>query len=387
MNDAALLQRFIKHGSNEAFSTLVEVHWQHVYRACQRRCVYSSDADEACQAVFIALAQKPKRCPPQAILPWLLRVAKYVCIDMNRSRQRRDKHEQAAAQAQRQKKVDAAEQSNDEWDQIKYLLDDSIDALPAKQRDAIIAHYFEGKTYKDIAKSSNAKASTIQMRIKAGLEKLKTQFAKRGVAVSVLTLTGLFQNQIHAAVASQSISASSICTASLSAIGSASGSVAIASAQHALDALMWLKIKLFGIAVITATACASAGIVAIQSIGYHYAKPVNAFLEEPVLGLEIPKIIRFGDTITAKVHCEGFNPDHLLRCDVHWFDKNGKRREKYLHSPFEQRVESDGSKEFSFTIDKHKDEIDIIFVVAYVCVSDWDDVVKQVTSQEITIKR
>jgi hypothetical protein len=99
MTDAELLKEFVQTGSETAFQTMVERHAGMVRAACLRRLAgNSSDADEACQAVFVLLAQQARKIKRgDELAGWLHHAVAWVVSCQKRARQRRQNREKEAA--------------------------------------------------------------------------------------------------------------------------------------------------------------------------------------------------------------------------------------------------------------------------------------------------
>ena len=85
-------------GSQQAFAELVARHANWVYCAARRRVGDAHLAEDVTQAVFILLAQKAWKIGPEAAIgPWLLETTRHVSMHALRARERRMRHERAAA--------------------------------------------------------------------------------------------------------------------------------------------------------------------------------------------------------------------------------------------------------------------------------------------------
>src|SRR5690349_3161952 len=87
-----LLERFVTHGDEAAFATLVQRHSPLVYAVCRRVLQQDQDAEDALQATFLILARKAgsihKR---QALGSWLHGVAFRTALSARKSIMRRRK--------------------------------------------------------------------------------------------------------------------------------------------------------------------------------------------------------------------------------------------------------------------------------------------------------
>ena len=94
MNDAELLQAFVKGGSERAFQELVERHKAMVYASALRQAGDPALADEITQAVFIVLARKAANIKPGVFLAGcLFRTTRFAVSDALKSNRRRARRE------------------------------------------------------------------------------------------------------------------------------------------------------------------------------------------------------------------------------------------------------------------------------------------------------
>ena len=79
LSDRDLIRRFAGDGDQAAFAALVRRHGPMVFGVCRRALHNAQDAEDACQATFLVLAQKAKsnRWQP-SIANWLYTTARKV---------------------------------------------------------------------------------------------------------------------------------------------------------------------------------------------------------------------------------------------------------------------------------------------------------------------
>lgn len=254
--DAELLARYAAGRSEADFRALVDRHVRAVYSACRRRLGGNGpDAEEACQAVFVILARRAPRLRLRAresLLGWLLAAARYVALNRLRDRKLREQREMEAAQMRQLRGIDPA------WREARGLVDEAMDALPGKERLALQLHYLGGMTLKEVAASTGAGESTVQLRLRQGLARLRDRLRRRGVLISSVALASALSADALAAVPAGL--APSICSAAVSA--------PVASlASAALKAMALAKAKAAAILAAVVAAPALAAGIAWNAMG------------------------------------------------------------------------------------------------------------------------
>src|SRR5947209_8200467 len=99
MDDAQLLEQYVRSGSHEAFREIVARHLGLVYATALRQVHDKHMAEDVTQAVFIVLARKAATLTRERVLAaWLMNTAKYASRDAIKSQMRRRKYEVRAAE-------------------------------------------------------------------------------------------------------------------------------------------------------------------------------------------------------------------------------------------------------------------------------------------------
>ena len=214
--DQILLKRFVK-GDEKAFQTFVNRHYGLVLQVALRRTRHRQLAEEATQNVFCAVAKKASSLSkkPDLLLPWLHRAALFESSKAMRaehSSQRRQKlnHPDSISSTN--------EAENTAWLLALPHLDGSLDKLSRSDRNVILQHYFEGKSFPAIAKQEGRPAGTIQKQCRRALDKLSRILRAKGATVSALTLAGCLtpklakaaSPKLASAIAAQAITDASI---------------------------------------------------------------------------------------------------------------------------------------------------------------------------------
>jgi RNA polymerase sigma factor (sigma-70 family) len=250
-----LLAEYAATGSGTAFGGLVRRHGPMVYRTCLRLLGNAHDAEEASQAVFMILVRKRSALSPRGNLAaWLHRVAKNVAHLAIRSRARRAKHEERAAMVRKKQSLDAQrERGAGDAPGWRDLLDDELDRLPSKQREALVLRYLENRSEKESAAIAGCPQGTLSRRASDGMASLRRRLVRRGVDMASGTLAGVL-------VAEASVQIPATLVSSLLAVpqviaGGTAGSNAGVLAKGVMKMAFWTRVK-----VMAVTICAVAAV-------------------------------------------------------------------------------------------------------------------------------
>jgi RNA polymerase sigma factor (sigma-70 family) len=194
--DSELLREYVANKSEPAFRALVERHVDMVYATALRQVQEAHLAEEATQAVFIALAQKAPTLSSATILAgWLFRAAQFAGAKAQRTEARRKHWEHQAAQME-----PLTADGESAWDQIAPHLNDALNQLKEPDRDALILRFFERKSIAQVGSALGTTESATKMRIARALEQLRGIFQARGIALPIALLTAaLSVSATHAA--------------------------------------------------------------------------------------------------------------------------------------------------------------------------------------------
>jgi RNA polymerase sigma factor (sigma-70 family) len=184
--DAALLERFVRCRDEAAFTELVRRHGPMVFGVCRRRLGDGPDAEDAFQAVFLALARQAGRVR-ESLPGYLYRVAYLVALKAAGRRRG-----PAAALAPEEVAVpdptpDAAAQAAE----LRAALDAEIAALPDKLRAVVVLCLLEGRTNADAAARLGVPKGTIDSRLSAARKKLQARLLRRGAAAAIFLMDRL----------------------------------------------------------------------------------------------------------------------------------------------------------------------------------------------------
>src|SRR4051812_44057097 len=158
-----------------------------VLGVCRRVAGDQHDAQDAFQATFLVLAVKAAKVrPPEMLGAWLYGVAYRTAQKARCNAARRRECERRAAT------MNANQTTTDErGHDLRPVLDEELNRLPARYRAAIVACDLEGKPRQDAAEELRVNAGTLSSRLARGRELLAARLRRRGVALSAGALAGL----------------------------------------------------------------------------------------------------------------------------------------------------------------------------------------------------
>jgi RNA polymerase sigma factor (sigma-70 family) len=187
-----LLRDYVDRGSEAAFTAVVDRCTGLVYSTALRRV--SGDAylaRDVTQLVFVDLARKARTLSAETVIAgWLHHHTCFRAATLVRSERRRRAREEKAAAMER-----SAQESSDSWERLAPLLDDALESLPCRDRDAIVLRFFASEDLASMGRSWGVTDDTAQKRVSRALEKLRRFFARRGVATSSTGLASVMATQ------------------------------------------------------------------------------------------------------------------------------------------------------------------------------------------------
>jgi RNA polymerase sigma factor (sigma-70 family) len=198
LNDAELLRRHVHEGSDAAFTQLVERHLGLVYSAALRRLGGDGHAAaDVAQQVFVALARQAPRLLQGPPLPgWLYSTTRNLAVSHVRAEQRRRRWEHAAHAMH---EVNTPDSGPAAWEQVRPLLDATMDELAGADQESIVLRFFSGRSYAEIGAALRTTEDAARMRVGRALEKLHAALEKRGVTSSAAALSAVLAQQAVAA--------------------------------------------------------------------------------------------------------------------------------------------------------------------------------------------
>ena len=171
-SDAALVVG-IGRWRDDALAEAYRRHGGAVYALARRVVRDTGLAEEVVQEVFVRLWTTPDRFDPDrgSLRSWLLAQAHGRTIDRLRSDSARRLREERDAQQTANAGYDVEREAWDlaTADRVKDVMAD----LPDGERRAIELAYFDGYTYREVAKLLDTPEGTIKSRIRSGLKRMR----------------------------------------------------------------------------------------------------------------------------------------------------------------------------------------------------------------------
>lgn len=202
-SDGVLLRRFVQDADEVAFGQIVQRHASLVMSVCRRVVGQTADVDDAFQATFYALSQRPesiREC--RSLSGWLYSVAWRTSVRLIRLR-KKTKMETLPDQLPMSEPdpLDRIAEAND-----LAALDEELNQLPEKYRHVLVMSYFSQQTNQEIADQLNESKGAVDGRIREARRMLRVRLARRGVEIGALLVAGALAQSASAAVSPQLLS-------------------------------------------------------------------------------------------------------------------------------------------------------------------------------------
>jgi RNA polymerase sigma factor (sigma-70 family) len=180
--DRHLLERFVVHRDEAAFTALVRRHGPLVQRVCRNVLHHDQDAEDALQATFLVLARKAAAIrKAEALASWLHGVAYRVAQTARRKAARRRAQEKLAM-----KKSAGDIPSQVMWRDVQAVVDEEIQRLPESQRAPFVLCFLEGRSRAEAAHELGWKEGTLSSRLARARLQLQKQLRRRGVTLTAV---------------------------------------------------------------------------------------------------------------------------------------------------------------------------------------------------------
>jgi len=163
------LARRARRGDAAAFGELVQRFHRRVYRFCWR-LLRSSDAEDLAQDTFVrAFVHFERFDPERPVLPWLIAIARRLCLDVLRRRKVMARVETFPVTGPSAPGPEGEASRREQLSHLERALDD-LDEGP---RVAIVLFHIEEMSYRDIAAALEVPMGTVMTWLHRGRAQLK----------------------------------------------------------------------------------------------------------------------------------------------------------------------------------------------------------------------
>lgn len=298
--DADLLERFISHGDESAFTALLVRHGPMVLGVCRRILRDEHDAEDAFQATFLVLARKAGTLRrPQLLASWLYGTARHLASRTRRGESRRRQHEvhrlESAAPSAPGDLLDDLSAR-----ELLLALDEELARLPEAYRLPLILCRLEGRTHEEAACLLGWTAGSVKGRVERGRRRLEARMSRRGLALGASLLA---MGSMATATVSADLRQATVQKALTFAAGTAEGIAAsvLALVESGLTSMTMAKTKLGLILLLALGLAGGTGVWAYSLLSEKQAEKRSAANSESPK-LETAKrgsTDRFGDLLPS----------------------------------------------------------------------------------------
>jgi RNA polymerase sigma-70 factor (ECF subfamily) len=151
-----------------AYERLVQEHYRHVFAVCYGVLLNVHDAEDAAQETMLkGLTKMVTLMNPEQFRPWILRVARNLCIDVLR---RHKRHPPPAEPVSTPAEPSLHTQPD---------LEQAIRRLPSELRVPLLMYYFDGRSAKAIAENLNISYSGACQKLRLARRQLHELLTER----------------------------------------------------------------------------------------------------------------------------------------------------------------------------------------------------------------
>jgi RNA polymerase sigma factor (sigma-70 family) len=268
--DAELLRRWLGQHDEAAFEVLLWRHGPMALGVCRRVLRHAQDVEDAFQATFLTLVRKAATIDRQeAVAGWLYRVAHRVAL---RARERAARR--TPAQPWDEQLAPVEPETDLPWRDLRPLLDDEVQRLPAKYRAAFVLCHVQGKTNGEAARELGCPPGTIASRLAWARQRLRSRLTRHGLTLSA----GLLSTVLASAPAEGAVPPALV-DATLEAVRGSAGRAAAGSVSARVAGLMeggkGVAITRLSMTVVLLLSLAGLGLAALLAIPTLGANPAE----------------------------------------------------------------------------------------------------------------
>src|SRR6056300_1554104 len=180
--DVGLMLR-VREGDNEAFELLVELHQSAVIGTVAKMLGGASEAEDIAQQVFIRIWKSAKRYQPQAkFTNWMFTITRNLVFNETRRRKRKPTVSVEEREEESHQQVEDVHSTTPDQDvlhsELERAVDDAIQALPDKQRLAVVLRRYEEMPYDEIGRVLSMSVPAVKSLLFRARTQLKESLEK-----------------------------------------------------------------------------------------------------------------------------------------------------------------------------------------------------------------
>ena len=180
--DVGLMLR-VREGDNEAFELLVELHQSAVIGTVAKMLGGASEAEDIAQQVFIRIWKSAKRYQPQAkFTTWMFTITRNLVFNETRRRRRKPTVSVEEREEESHQQVEDVHSTTPDQDvlhsELERAVDDAIQALPDKQRLAVVLRRYEEMPYEEIGRVLSMSVPAVKSLLFRARTQLKESLEK-----------------------------------------------------------------------------------------------------------------------------------------------------------------------------------------------------------------
>jgi RNA polymerase sigma factor (sigma-70 family) len=291
LDDARLLARFLEQRDEAAFEALLRRHGPMVLGVCRRLLRDGHDIEDAFQATFLVLLRRARSLRKRELVAnWLYGVAYRIALKARTETALHRVHAKPIADVPGE-----ASEDDVEWKDLRTVLDEEVQRLPAKYRKPVVLCYLEGKTVQEAAHQLGWPAGTVSGRLARAKQLLRTRLTRRGVGLTAgpvgtalsQTASGVLPVSLRMATANAALA---LATRYAEAAALIPASV-VTLMEGVLHAMFFAKIKTAAtLLLIAAVISGGAGLVTYQKLAAQAANQQEAGKQKAVALAQPPAI-------------------------------------------------------------------------------------------------
>ncbi len=179
MQDSELMRQFLA-GNEEAFAALLFRYEKVVYRIANRILRDATEAEDTVQIVFGDICTSAKQFDEQkgSFKAWALQFALNRAKNRKRDLQRQGiyKWEPIDEMAERESHNHIRGLSQPAVQERDHLLNECLSSVTSEERTSIELRFFDGLTWRELAKRTDASLSAVRKTVDRGLKKMRAAY-------------------------------------------------------------------------------------------------------------------------------------------------------------------------------------------------------------------